>query len=86
MQKMLYRIERCQTNREFRLAVKNYIKSGYVIDSFDDTSALLVKRKRKNHARAAALTAWWTLGIANIIYAIIPPKTEDEVMVILENE
>ena len=32
----------------------------------------------------ALLTVWWTCGIGNLIYAFIPAKVEDEVMVKLE--
>lgn len=75
MQKMLYRIERCRTETEFQQTVKNYTKAGYTLESTDAANALLIKRKRKDHA-----------GIGNLIYAFIPSKIEDEVMVILENE
>lgn len=83
---MANRIRRCSTEKEFDQVIDDFITTGYELQSRGESNALLVKKKNKNHAMVAALTVWWTCGIGNLIYAFIPAKIEDEVMVKLEKE
>lgn len=83
---MANRIRRCSTEKEFDQVIDDFITTGYELQSRGESNALLVKKKKKNHAMVAALTVWWTCGIGNLIYAFIPAKIEDEVMVKLEKE
>ena len=66
----------------------NPLKTGGInygkVESRGENNALLKKFKKKNHGLVALLTVWWTCGIGNLIYAFIPAKVEDEVMVKLE--
>lgn len=81
---MASRIRRCSTRKEFEQIIDDFITTGYEIQTRSENNALLVKKKKKNHLTVALLTAWWTFGIGNLIYAFIPAKVEDEVMIKLE--
>ncbi len=81
---MASRIRRCSTRKEFEQVIDDFITTGYEIQTRSENNALLVKKKKKNHLRVALLTVWWTFGIGNLIYAFIPAKVEDEVMIKLE--
>lgn len=82
---MANRIRKCYTEREFEQIIDDFITTGYEIKSRGERNALLVKKKKKEHLKIALLTAWWTCGIGNLIYAFIPAKIEDEVMIKIEN-
>lgn len=82
---MANRIRKCYTEREFEQIIDDFITTGYEIKSRGERNALLVKKKKKDHLKIALLTAWWTCGIGNLIYAFIPAKIEDEVMIKIEN-
>ena len=81
---MASRIRRCSTRKEFEQVIDDFITTGYEIQTRSENNALLVKKKKKNHLKVALLTAWWTCGIGNLIYAFIPAKVEDEVMIKLQ--
>lgn len=81
---MANRIRRCSTQKEFEQVIDDFITTGYEIQTRSQNNALLVKKKKKDHLKVALLTIWWSVGICNLIYAFIPAKIEDEVMVKLE--
>ncbi len=81
---MASRIRRCSTQKEFEQIIDDFITTGYKVQTRGETNALLVKTKKKDHLKVAILTIWWTFGIGNLIYAFMPAKVEDEVMVKLE--
>ncbi|MCR4639699.1 hypothetical protein [Ruminococcus sp.] len=82
---MANRIRRCSTKKELEQLVDDYVTQGYKIQSQGENNALVVKEKKKDHAKVALLTVWWTCGIGNLIYALMPAKIEDEVMIKIEN-
>lgn len=76
------RIRRCADVKEFERAIDDYITTGYTVKSRGEENALLIKRAAKNkHLLVFLLTFWFTVGIGNLIYALIPAKIEDEVLV-----
>ncbi len=81
---MAGRVRRCESKKEFEKVVDDFITVGYQVQSRGETSALLIKRAKKTHHGLVLLLTWWTCGIGNLIYALIPGKVEDEVMVKLE--
>ncbi len=81
---MANRIRRVTSQREFEQVIDDFVTTGYKVESRGENNALLKKFKKKNHGLVALLTVWWTCGIGNLIYAFIPAKVEDEVMVKLE--
>ena len=79
------RIRRVSTRKEFEQLIDDFITTGYKIKTQGENNALLVKPGKHNkHGLVALLTVWWTFGLGNLIYALIPVKNEDEVLVKLE--
>lgn len=83
---MASRIRRCSSVKEFEQVVDDMITMGYVIKNRGENNALLIKYAPKNHLKIFLLTVWFTCGIGNIIYALLPNKIDDEVMVRIEKE
>lgn len=83
---MANRIRKCYTEKEFEQIIDEFITTGYDIKSKGERNALLIKKKKKDHLKVALLTVWWTFGIGNLIYAFVPEKIEDEVMIKIENK
>ncbi|MCM1271492.1 MAG: hypothetical protein NC247_12875 [Ruminococcus flavefaciens] len=83
---MANRIRKCYTEKEFEQIIDDFITTGYEIKSKGERNALLIKKKKKDHLKVALLTVWWTFGIGNLIYAFVPEKIEDEVMIKIENK
>ncbi|OQC15911.1 MAG: hypothetical protein BWX72_00792 [Firmicutes bacterium ADurb.Bin080] len=79
---MAQRIRRTANEREYERVIDDLITQGYVVVSRGESSANLIKRgKKEKHLLVFLLTFWWTLGIGNIIYAILPNKVVDDVLV-----
>lgn len=84
---MASRIRRVSTQKEFERMIDDFITMGYKIAAQGEDNARVVKRAAKTkHALIALLTIWWTWGIGNLIYALIPGKIEDDVFVKVERE
>lgn len=82
---MANRIRRCENSKEFEKIIDDFITTGYEIKSRGQNNALLIKKgKHDKHALVALLTIWWTFGLGNLIYALLPTKIEDEVLVKFE--
>lgn len=80
------RIRRTSSVKEFEQVIDDFITTGYQVKTRGEKNALLVKKKSKKHLKVFFLTFWFTGGIGNLIYALIPAKTEDEVLVKLIDE
>lgn len=62
------------------------ITAVYKVESRGETSALMVKKAPKNkHGLVFLCTFWFTLGIGNLIYALLPSKNDDKVMLKIDN-
>ena len=83
---MADRIRRVSTQKEFEQLIDDFVTTGYKLESRGENNALLRKYKKKNHGLVAALTVWWTCGIGNLIYAFMPAKVDDEIMIKLETD
>ena len=82
---MANRIRRCSDEKEYERLIDDFITTGYEVKSRGEENALLVKKgKHDKHLLVFLLTFWFTLGIGNLIYALIPAKVEDEVLIKLE--
>ena len=80
------RIRRVNSKKEMDMLVDDFLTMGYVIDSQGKDNIRVVKKaKKEQHLLVAVLTAWWTFGIGNLIYALMPVKNSDEVLIKLEN-
>ena len=84
---MANRIRRCASNKEFEQIIDDFITTGYTIKSRGEENALLVKKgKHTKHLLVFLLTFWFTCGIGNLIYALIPVANEDEVLVKIDKD
>lgn len=84
---MASRIRKIATEKEFEQLVDEYITLGYTVKTRGEGNALLIKKgKHTKHGLVAVLTFWWTLGLGNLIYALIPVANEDEVLIKLEKQ
>ena len=82
---MANRIRRCKTQEDFERLIDDFVTTGYEIKSRGEDNALMVKKgKHEKHGLVALLTVWWTFGIGNLIYALMPVKNEDEVLIKVE--
>lgn len=80
------RTRRVNSKKEMDMLVDDFLTMGYVIDSQGKDNIRVVKKaKKEQHLLVAVLTAWWTFGIGNLIYALMPVKNSDEVLIKLEN-
>jgi hypothetical protein len=82
---MAQRIRRVDSIKEMERVVDDFITQGYKAKSRGEESARLVKEAPKDkHLLVALLTIWWTFGLGNLLYAVLPSKIEDDVLVRLE--
>lgn len=81
------RIRRVENQKELERVVDDFITTGYEVESKGENNAKLIKRgKRNKHLLIFLLTGWWTFGIGNLIYALIPAPVEDSVIVRIESQ
>lgn len=70
-------------------AIDEFITRGYRLQSEGESSARLKEKDwgdGATHLFVALLTAWWTFGLANAIYAIYAYVTADEVVIKIGTE
>lgn len=70
-------------------SIDEFITRGYRIKSDGETSTRLKKRDWGDvhaHLFLAAITAWWSLGLMNALYAIYKYVTAEEVVIKLDDE
>ena len=80
------RIRRVSNKKEMERLVDDFLTMGYVIDSQGEDNVRVIKKAKKDkHGLIALLTVWWTFGIGNIIYACMPAKNSDEVLIKIDN-
>ena len=83
--KMRKRARTCYNKKEFKQAIEELQERGYQLKSKDRRTAVLVKkREKKLHGVIAILTIWWSLGLINLLYAMLPKKKDDEVTLTLQ--
>ena len=84
---MINRIRRCSSRKEYEQLIDDYITVGYTVKARGEDNADLIKKGRHTkHGLVFLLTFWWTLGIGNLIYALIPVRDEDDILLKLESE
>ena len=84
-QKPRRRSRTCYSKRELKQAIADFEERGYILQSQTQQSAVLVlKREKKYHGLIAILTIWWSFGLINLIYALLPEKRDDIVTLTLQ--
>ena len=80
------RIRRVKDKKELERLVDDFLTMGYVIESQGEDNVRVVKKAQKDkHLLIFLLTGWWTIGIGNLIYALLPAKNSEEVLIKIEN-
>lgn len=83
------RLQRVENQAELERLIDDFSVRGYKIKEQKDKKALL---KRKDwgdgglHLIIFALFGWWTLGIANLIYATYTYSVSEEVLIVASEE
>lgn len=81
------RIRRVSSQREMETVRDDFITQGYEVLREGEGSLLMRKStwgSTGNHVIIALLTVWWTIGIGNLIYALVAHNGADQVMLKLE--
>lgn len=83
------RVRRVSDRAEMERLVDEFVTRGYKIE-LDGESRTRLKQTdwgdADTHLLLAVLTVWWTLGLANALYAIYKRVTADEVVIRIEEE
>lgn len=78
------RVRNFETEKEARMFVDDKISEDYKILS-EGANSIRIKKVQYGsfaaHILIFILTVWWTLGIANVLYAVYKYVTGDEVLV-----
>jgi hypothetical protein len=81
------RLRRVGSQKELENLLDDYMTQGFEIISQGQNTAL-VRRKTwgtaGGHVLWAILTAWWTIGIGNLVYALVAHYNAEQVMLKLE--
>lgn len=81
------RVRRVSDRRELEHLVDEYITRGYRVVSRDDGSTRLKERDwgdGGSHLLLLLLTAWWSFGLLNGLYAVYRYSTAEEIVVTIE--
>ena len=81
---MAQRIRKVSNEKEMDQIVDDFITQGYKIKSRGEQSVNIKKNNwgsMGGHILVALLTVWFTLGIGNLIYALISNSKADDVLV-----
>lgn len=81
------RIRRVSSRRELETVRDDFITQGYEVLREGEGTLLMRKStwgSTGNHVIIALVTAWWTIFIGNLIYAVVAHNGADQVMLKLE--
>jgi hypothetical protein len=65
----------------------DFITQGYSVKSTGENTTMLSNAgwgSLSGHIVVGLLTAWWTLGIGNLVYAVVAHNKGDEVLIKLD--
>lgn len=83
------RVRRVENQQELERLIDDFITRGYVLKSQGETGAWVKEKDWGDsgiHLFLLALTAWWTFGLSNALYAIYKRATAEEVHIRIINE
>lgn len=78
------RIRRVDDQREMEKVIDDFVTQGYKIKSQGERTAMMKKKNFGSvgvHILILIFVGWWTLGIANAVYAAYKYFTADEVQI-----
>jgi hypothetical protein len=77
------RIRHAKDRAQAEQMLDEFITQGYKVENSGETGMLVKKStwgSTAGHIGVALFTVWWTLGLGNLVYALIVHKS-DEVMI-----
>ena len=77
------RLRKVGTKKEFENLLDDYHTQGYEVINEGENSVLLRKKGWGSpgvHVIVGLLTVWFTLGIGNVVYALVAHYTAEQVM------
>jgi hypothetical protein len=77
------RLRKVSSRKEFDSMLDDYITQGYEVLNQGENSTLLRKKtwgSGAGHTLWAIFTAWWTIGLGNLAYALIVHYSAEQVM------
>lgn len=81
------RKRRVASKKALDVKIDELVVRGYSIKSRGESSARLKATgwgDSATHLLLAALTLWWTLGLANALYAVYARATAEEIVIIID--
>ena len=78
------RLRRVNTEPELDQLVDDYITLGYELISRGTRTVTLRKKtwgSTSGHLLTGLLTVWWTLGIGNLIYALVAHRNGEKILI-----
>jgi len=81
------RLRKCQSPREYESVIDDFHTQGYEAINRGQNSVLLRKKtwgSLLGHALLFFLTVWFTMGIGNLVYALVAHFTAEKILVQLE--
>jgi len=81
------RIRRVDDEREMEKVIDDFITQGYKVKSRGERSTMMKEKSYGSgfaHLIILIFVGWWTLGIANAVYAAYKYYTGDEVQIKVE--
>lgn len=83
------RLKRVPNKKEFERTIDDHLVKGYKIQKKQETVAKLKLKdygSLQMHILIGVLTFWWTVGIGNIVYALIRYLTASTVTIKVDEE
>ncbi len=84
---MATRLRRVGTKSEMESLLDDYITQGYAIVEQGERTVMVRKKTwgtTGGHVLWAFLTAWWTLGLGNLTYALIAHYGAEQILLKLD--
>ena len=81
------RLRRVSSRREMESIVDDYVTQGYQVVNKGEASTPVRKKTwgtAGGHILWAVLTVWWTLGLGNLVYALIAHYGAEQVFIKIE--
>ena len=83
------RLRKVQSKKEMENLIDDYITQGYEVLEQGERSSMLRKKtwgSAGGHVLWALLTVWFTLGLGNLVYALVAHTQAEKVMLKLDEE
>ena len=83
------RLRKVTTQKEMENLIDDYVTQGYEIIERGERSTMLRRKtwgSASGHLLWFLFTVWWSIGIGNLIYALVAHSTAEQVLVRWDSE